>query len=96
MQRPLSDPVASYQETMLCRCMLSQILTAWGVRRPETSCILQVLAPHVAASLDRVYRGASAALRLHEASAPLAALLASWQPPPAPAKPPAGEDTSVV
>ena len=55
---------------------------------------LQVLAPHAAESLDRVYKGAGAALRLQDAGAPLAALLASWQPPVSPPKPPAGDQLS--
>ena len=53
-----------------------------------------MLAPHAAASLDRVYRGAGGGLRLQDASAPLAALLAAWQPPPPPAGPPAGGELS--
>lgn len=41
----------------------------------------QVLAPHTAACLGRVYRGAAADLDIVAASAPLSALLGSWEAP---------------
>lgn len=42
---------------------------------------VQVLAPHTAACLARVYRGAAADLDIVAASAPLSMLLASWEAP---------------
>lgn len=47
-----------------------------------------MLAPYAASCLDKVYAGAGAGLRIAEAAAPLAQLLASWQPQPAAAAQP--------
>ena len=68
-----------------CACFVSS----------RNSAAIQVLAPYTAACLGKVYPGPGPTLQLAAACAPLAELLAAWQPPrPKPAAPPARQPSS--